>query len=154
MILKNLLLLLVLATSGLLYAESSDPNWIEVGEGEWPAMVKSHPASAQLRTQPEWSIINPLSFDPNWIEPEAKLVDPNFFAIYKEYEKKDYLELIANHWLQYNPIQVNRIPIGGRKSERYYRLVEPYIIGNCAFRDRVDLHSFAVYAKYYKGDLQ
>ena len=154
--LKNLLsliLLIVLVGCRILYAGSGDPNWVEVGEGEWPIGVKPHPASAALPIGPEWSVVNPLPFDPNWIEPVAKLIDPNFFSIYKQYEKKDYLKLITDEWLHYNPIQVSRIPIGGRKSWRYFRLEHPADIGNCAFWDRVDLYSFAVYAKNYQGGI-
>ncbi len=136
----------------ILYAGSGDPNWVEMGEGEWPIGVKPHPPS-----EPSifWSITNLLPFDANMIGPEAEWIsdDPNFFSIYKHLEKEDYLQLICRNWLRYNPLQCKRTPIGGRKSRVYYRIENPVEIGNCAFWDKVDLRSFAVYAKNYQGTI-
>ncbi len=109
-------------------------------------------ALADPNIPPDWSITYPLPFDANMIEPEARWVlsEPNFFSVYKRFVKKDYLQLIAKNWLKYNPLQVSRIPVGGRKSRVYFRLEHPAEIGNCAFVDRVDFRSFCVYAKHYE----
>ena len=147
-----LVFIVCIVLSGFVTALANDPNWAEVGEGEWPTGIKSHPPSEPAIN---WSVVNPLPFDANMIGPEARWIlnEPNFFSTYKRFEKEDYFQLICRNWLRYNPLQCYKIPISGRKTRVYYRMENPVEIGNCAFWDRVDLRSFAVYAKKYQGKL-
>jgi len=88
-----------------------------------------------------------------WVEQEAAWVDRSFFAIYKSVQKEDYLQLICRNWGRENPVETREVDVGRKKARVRFRKEIPAQIGNCAYRDKVDLHSYAVYADNYTGGL-
>lgn len=140
---QALLTVLVLGSSVI---PVSDPNFV--------------PPDPNTPLPVEWSIVHRLPFDPNLIEPEIGWVDYVMFEIYQEYTDEPYVRLVIRNWLGYNPITVNRIPIGGRPSWLGHRGWQgkssdepPLCLGNLNGDDAIDLADFAYAAKYYYGGL-
>jgi hypothetical protein len=109
----------------------------------------------------DWTITHRLPFDPNMREPEFEWLesDPNLyvslFETYRQFEGRPYLWLIAEHWLEYNPILKRSAPIGGRAgfvAGRGFQGrgtdIPPLCLGNLNGDDAIDLGDFAIAAAY------
>lgn len=112
----------------------------------------------------DWTITNRLPFDPNMREPEFEWLesDPNLyvslFETYRQFEGRPYLWLIAENWLEYNPILKRTVLIGGRPgfvAGRGFRgrgtRIPPLCLGNLNGDDAIDLGDFAIAAAYQEA---
>ena len=97
-----------------------------------------------------FDIDNRLPFPEGFVEQDYQWMcdDPNmaqsYFDCYQEIEGRPWLCLLAENWLEYNPVMVTQ------RGVVYYRKREHWSIGNVNGDDVVNLKDFAFYAKYFR----